>query len=108
MQDFERCLRSEGPLHALSQLGVELVEGYPKCSQDFNAIENCWKLLRDRLHDTLPRFIESRPAFIERLVKAVAWLNRNKAQDLWSLATNQKKRCRDCLSMRPRGGRTKW
>ena len=35
VQDFESCLRSEGPMHAFSSLGVQLVEGYPRCSQDF-------------------------------------------------------------------------
>ena len=53
VQDFERCLHSEEPLSSLSGLGVELVEDYPKCSQDFNAIENAWELLRDR--PTSPR-----------------------------------------------------
>ena len=108
VQDFERCLRCPGPLQALREIGVELVPEYPKCSQDFNAIENCWHLLRDRLRETMPRKLETRADFISRLHKAVAWLNRSKRQVLWDLATNQKERCRDCLSMTPRGGRTKW
>ena len=108
VQDFERCLRSEGPLHALAQLGVELVEGYPKCSQDFNAIKNCWKLLRERLNETMPTGLEPRDAFVERLKKAAQWLNRNKSQQLWYYSTNQKERCRDCLACKPPGGRTKW
>ena len=33
---------------------------------DFNAIENAWKLLRDRLDDTQPTEVESRDAFIAR------------------------------------------
>lgn len=108
VQDFERCLRSPGPLLALSQLGVELVEGYPKCSQDFNAIENCWQLLRDRIHETMPSGLECRDAFVERLKVAVQWLNRTKKEHLWYLGTNQKERCDDCLSSTPPGGRTKW
>ena len=51
VQDFERCLHAEEPLSSLSGIGVELVEDYPKCSQDFNAIENAWKMLRDRLDE---------------------------------------------------------
>jgi hypothetical protein len=107
VQDFEGCLRSKGPLHAFRNIGLELVEGYPRCSQDFNAIENCWKLLRDRLHATLPLGIETRDAFVVRLGKAVTWLNRNMKSSLWYYARNQKERCRDCLESDPPGGRTK-
>ena len=106
VQDFERCLRCEGSLAALKDIGIELVQGYPRVSQDFNAIENCWKLLRDRLSETLPRGLESRKAFINRLHQAVSWVNRTQKDQLWYLARNQKERCRDCLLLK--GGRTKW
>jgi hypothetical protein len=106
VQDFERCLRTPGPLHVLEQLDVALVDGYPKCCQDFNAIENVWKLLRERLFDTLPIGLEKRDAFIARLVAAVNWLNRTKRDELWYLARNQKERCRDCQLLK--GNRTKW
>ena len=108
VQDFERCLRSEGPMHAFGELGVELVEGYPRCSQDFNAIENCWALLRERLYATLPLGLEHRDEFMGRLQKAVAWLNRHKRSSLWEFARNQKTRCRASLATKPPGGRTKW
>ena len=92
---------------ALEQLGVALVEDYPRVSQDFfNAIENAWKLLRERLSDTLPMGLEKREAFIFRLRSAVTWLNRSRRKELWYLARNQKERCRDCLLLK--GGRTKW
>ena len=107
VQDFERCLRSPGPPQALESLGAELAPDYPKCSQDFSAIENCWKILRDRLDDTTPQGLETRAHFVDRLVKAVAWMNRVKGNQMWYLATNQKERCRDCLSQVPAGGRTK-
>ena len=108
VQDFERCLRSEGPMHAFQQLGIEVVADYPKCSQDFNAIENCWALVRDRLAETLPQGLERREDFVVRLKQAVQWLNRAKRDHLWYLSTNQKERCRDCLATTPPGGRTKW
>ena len=38
--DYERCLRTESSLEALQRIGLPLVEGYPRVSQDFNAIEN--------------------------------------------------------------------
>ena len=108
VQDFEKCLHCEEPLAALKDIGVELVEGYPKCSQDFNAIENAWKLLRERLYDTLPKSLETREQFIRRLRAAVAWLNLRKRDELWYLATNQKERATDCLRMNPKGSRTRW
>ena len=40
LQDFERCLRCEEPLEDTTSIGVELVHGYPRSPQDFNAIEN--------------------------------------------------------------------
>ena len=108
VQDFERCLRSPGPLRAFEQLQLELVPGYPRVSQDFNAIENCWKVLRERLDETRPRGVEDRDAFVVRLKKAVVWMNRNRRKQLVMYATNQKTRCRDCLNTKPRGGRTAW
>lgn len=53
--DYESFLRSPEALEAYERVGVSLVEDYPPVSQDFNAIENAWKLLRDRLNDTLPK-----------------------------------------------------
>ena len=40
--DFERCLRSAAAVAELERTGLQLVDGYPRCSQDFNAIENAW------------------------------------------------------------------
>ena len=108
VQDFERCLRTAEPLASLKDIGVELVEGYPKCSQDFNAIESAWKLVRDRLDATLPVGLETRHHFVKRLEAAVAWVNRHQAAQLWYLSTNQKERANDCLAMKPKGSRTKW
>ena len=105
--DFERALRSEAALLALEDLGIELVPGYPRVSQDFNAIENVWKLLRERLAVTLPVGVEKRSHFISRIHSAVAWLNRNEKRQLVYYSMNQKERCRDCLATKPRGGRTK-
>jgi len=106
--DFEACLRSEGPLRALNAIGVELVEGFPRCSQDFNAIEHCWKILRERLFVTMPNKLESRADFVERLKKAVIWMNRNRKNQLEYLSCNQKERCRASLATKPPGGRTKF
>ena len=106
VQDFERALRCEGSLLALEQIGLELVAGYPRVSQDFNAIENCWHLLRERLKETLPIGLEPRSAFIRRLKEAVQWVNRAKRDSLIYFSRNQKERCRDCENLA--GGRTQW
>jgi len=46
VSDFERCIRSTSSVAALERIGVSLVEDYPRVSQDFNAIENAWLILR--------------------------------------------------------------
>jgi len=108
VQDYETCLRCEEALLAFKSIGIDLVEDYPPVSQDFNAIENCWKFLRDRLAVTQPEGLESRDLFIIRLKKAVAWLNRNRAAQLAKVSRNQKERARSCLALKPPGSRTKW
>ena len=78
----------------------------PKHSADLNAIENAWKLLRERLDETLPSNIEGRAAFVARLRSAVRWLNRNRKRSMLRLAGNMKVRARD---FKGNGGfRTKW
>jgi len=106
IQDHERCLWCEEPLAAMAKLGLEVVEDYPKCSQDLNAIENAWKILRERLYETLPQALECREDFVTRLRAAVAWVNRNKRGQLLHLSHNQKERAQEVLLQK--GGRTKW
>lgn len=106
--DFEGCIRSEPAVRALQQVGLTLVEDYPVSSQDFNAMENVWFILKQRLDETMPTHLESRDDFIKRLKAAVSWANRNRAERLWYLCTNQKERADDCLAMKPKGSRTKW
>ena len=106
VQDFERCLRCVEPLAAMKTIGVELVQEYPRVSQDFNTIENIWKLLNDRLAETLPIRMEGRDDFLPRLRNAVEWLNRNRKAQMLSLSRNQKVRATDCLALG--GARTKW
>ena len=93
-------------MHCLSKPPLRLVDGYPKVSQDFSAIENAWGILKDRLLETLPTHLESRDAFIRRLRAAVAWMNKNRSARLWELSTNQKQRAVECLAQKPPGGRT--
>ena len=107
VQDFEKCLRTEESLHALKKTGIELVQNYPKVSQDFNAIENAWKELRERLCKTLPVHLETRGEFITRLSAAVKWLNMHRQEQLWYLSTKQWERAYECLYV-TKGGRTSW
>lgn len=106
--DFEACLRTEEALHALGRINLKLVDDYPPVSQDFNAIENVWAISRERLDQTVPVEVEDRDSFIKRFRSAVLWANRHRREQLRYLSYNQKERAADCLSMEPRGGRTKW
>ena len=108
IQDFEKALRTEESRSAMRRAGIELVEEYPRVSQDFNAIENAWKELRSRLYSTMPTDLETRAEFVKRLLAAVRWLNLNRQDQLWYLSTNQHERARACLKLKPKGGRTKW
>ena len=83
---------------------MELVEGFPPSSQDFNAIENAWDIVKKRLDDTLPRNLDTRAEFIERYRGAIKWVNRNRKDDLWQLSINQKDRASACLATEPPGG----
>lgn len=104
--DYEALNRSEEAQFALKKAGLQLVEGFPKCSQDFNAIENAWFLLKQRMDETMPRALEHRDEFVKRLTSAVKWLNKHRAGCLRRYSTNQKERAIDCLNMTPPGGRT--
>jgi hypothetical protein len=106
--DYERCLRSAEALHALTKTSLKLLEGYPKVSQDFNAIENAWAILKERLDQTMPVKLETRADFVIRLRAAVKWANQCRSEQLWYLSTNQKERAEECLANKPPGGRTKF
>ena len=95
-------------LHALSKTLLTLVDSYPVASQDFNATENAWRTVQQRLDETMPIQLEGRDAFIKRLRAAVQWVNNHKAQYLWRISTNQKERADECLATKPPGGRTTW
>ena len=104
VQDYERCLRCPEPLAELRKLSAQLIYDYPKCSQDLNAIENAWSVLRERLDATLPVAMESRDDFIVRLRAAIDWVHVHRSEQLWKFCTNQKERADEVL-LRD-GGRT--
>ena len=104
VQDYERCLRCAEPLAEMRKLAVEVISDYPKCSQDLNAIENAWHVVRERLDSTLPTGMESRDAFVARLRAAVAWANEHRKEQLCKFCTNQKARADEVLLRH--GGRT--
>ena len=106
VQDFEKCLRCDEPMEELRKIKMTLVEEHPKYSQDLNAVENAWKILRDRLIDTMPTHLEPRVEFVARLRAAVRWININREDELLYLGTNQKERARDVKDLD--GARTKW
>lgn len=106
VQDFEKCLRCDEPLAEYKKINVQVLPKYPKCSQDLNAIENAWKLLRERMYSTMPDYLEPRDEFITRVRNSARWLNANSHDQLLYLCSNQKERADDVIEME--GGRTKW
>ena len=105
--DHEKCSHTEMSLRAVRQANLKLV-AFPERSQDFNAMENAWFIIRQRLNETQPRNLEHRDEFVKRLEAAVRWVNTYRKERLWHLSTNQKERADDCLATEPPGGRTKW
>ena len=105
VQDHEKALWCDEPRQAMKDNGIELLESYPKCSQDLNVIETAWRELRARLADTEPVQMESREDFLKRLRLAVAWVNRNRSDCLGNLCFAQQDRARDVKEQK--GGRTK-
>lgn len=110
VQDHERCLWSKTSLAALGEVSgvrLQVLENYPSCCQDLNAIETVWREVRARLAQTEPTRMETRPEFLRRLRTAVRWCNENRAQYLLELCQEQKVRARDVLQAVPPGSRTK-
>ena len=106
VQDHERCLWGAGPKEAMRTEGIRLLENFPRSSQDLNAIETAWREVRARLDATLPRGLETREAFLQRLRRAVTWVNVHRADLLRGLCDSQKERARAVLAAK--GGRTTW
>lgn len=105
VQDHERALWTDEAREAMQENGVQLLERYPKCSQDLNVIETAWRELRERIHATEPMRMEDRESFLKRLRLAVQWVNRNRRDYLRHLCLSQKDRARDVILLD--GGRTK-
>ena len=104
VQDHEKALWTQESRDALRKIGVQVLERYPKCSQDLNAIETAWRELRARLAETEPAERESRDAFVARLRNAVAWANQNRKHLFMDLCSDQKTRAHEVLERS--GGRT--
>ena len=104
VQDYERRLRCVEPMVELRKLSVEVISDYPKCSQDLNAIENAWNVLRQRLDVTVPTEVESRADFLVRLRAAVDWVNAHRSEQRLKFCTHQKERAVEVLLRG--GGRT--
>ena len=109
VQDHERCLWSPTSLAAIANVGevqVEVLENYPKSSQDLNAVETVWREIRARLAETEPTRMETRKDFLRRLGNAVRWCNKHRARYFLKLCQDQKERARDVLQGVPPGART--
>ena len=104
IQDHERALWTAEPRKAMREIGVKLLESYPKCSQDLNPIATVWREIRARLNDTEPQKMEARKVFLQRLRNAVAWVNTSRSNLLKELCEDQKDRAKEVLERK--GGRT--
>lgn len=107
VQDHEACLWSEEPVDSMQDENIELLENYPPCSQDLNPIEVAWRELKNRLDMTQPVAFETRPQFIQRLNRAVVWVNKHRADFLWEICHSQKACAKDVVEATPPGARTK-
>ena len=107
LQDHERALWRAGPREAMRAAGITLLENFPKCSQDLNPMEICWRELRARLDETCPTGPEARQNFVARLRAATAWVNVHRADYLKTIASSQKEWARDVQQAKPPGSRTK-
>ena len=107
VQDHERCLWTDEARDAMEDQHIELLEDFPKCSQDLNPCEIAWREVKARLNDTMPVSLETRPEFIQRLRAAVAWVNKNRAEYLLQICTSQKAWTKDVLTSSPPGFRTR-
>lgn len=103
VQDHERCLHTEDSKEAMKRQGIQLLE-FPKSSQDLNKIEQAWRELKARLRETAPANFEKRGAFVARVHRAVAWVNKNRADLLLELCQSQKESAQEVLDLK--GART--
>ena len=108
VQDHEKCLWKQEPRDAMARNNIELLENYPKCSQDLNPIENAWRGVRARLDCTAPAELERRGPFIRRLKASVAWVNKHRRAQLLLDCSNQKERALAVQNATPPGARTKF
>ena len=97
---------AQGPKRPCESRTYGFLENFPRFSQDLNATETAWREVRARLDVTLPRGRETRRAFLQRLWRAIDWVNVHQADLLRALCDNQKERANAVLS--DKGGRTTW
>ena len=104
--DFERCLREDRNIEAMRDAKCPVVEAYPKCSPDFNAIENVWHRIRQRMEEYAPEEMETRAQFLQRLRRTVNFLNDHCRDELMTLCTNQKERAEAVKKLK--GAKSQW
>ena len=68
--DHEKCLRTEMSLLAVQKANLNVVD-FPKRSQDFNAMENAWFIIRQRLDETQPRNLEHRDELVKQMEEII-------------------------------------
>jgi ribosomal protein S3 len=82
----------------LKKANIKVLKNFPKSSQDLNVIEVAWRELKARLYATAPTKLENRDNFLRRMHRAVAWVNKNRADLFLELCQGQKVRARQILA----------
>ena len=100
VHDYERCFLRPESAKALKEAGCVPLKQRAKHSPDLKAIEAWWNRLRLRLEKTAPACAESRPQFLQRLRRTVAWLNSRQRLEGRRLCRGQKRRAEAVLELR--------
>ena len=100
MQDHERALGRPEPRAAMKKINVNLLGNDPKCSQDLNPIEQCWRKLRVRFLDAQPLDKDARVELVQRLRSATSRVNRNRPDWFLRLCARQRHWAQDVLDAR--------
>ena len=103
VMDHETCLHTDESLQAIADQGVEVVP-FPKSSPDLNHIEGVWHLVKQEMDKLAPAGRETRGAFLARLRRTVAKMN--KAGDFDHIAFNHTERAADVIKLK--GAKSKW
>ena len=98
LQDNERCLWSKTPRAAMRRLGMNVAAKFPPYSPDLNPVENCWRVLRQMLDESVPPEKETRRDHVRRIHRAVRRMHRRVPMLVQNFTANMKERDRAVIA----------